>query len=375
MSLAARLSIDLDAIVANWRALDALSPPATETAAVVKANAYSCGAAQVAPALARAGVRTFFVALPEEGATLRRAVGPTPVIYILGGYPLADTTNHLDTPLSPLPTGGRAREGARFTPDTNLYPAHDLRPVLNSGPQAAAWFRAHPQAACAVQLDTGMNRLGMEAAELATLGLLPDSVRLVMSHLACADVPDHPQTPAQLAEFLRLTEGLAIPHSLAATAGTLLGPDYQFDLTRPGVGLYGGAPFTAGRPTLSLHLPIIQIRDVAPGETVGYGATWTAPRPACIATLASGYADGLIRAMGTRAVGYIDGQPLPFAGRVSMDLITLDVTDCPAAAPGTMVEVLGPHQGIDDLAAAAGTIGHEVLTSLGSRYARRYTGG
>ena len=134
-------------------------------------------------------------------------------------------------------------------------------------------------------------------------------------------------------------------------------------------------PFTAARPVVALDLPIIQIRDLAPGETIGYGASWTAARPSRIATLSSGYADGLIRAIGNRAMGYIDGQPLPFAGRVSMDLITLDVTDCPTATPGQMVEILGSHQSIDDLAAAAGTIGHEILTSLGSRYARRYTGG
>jgi alanine racemase len=275
--------------------------------------------------------------------------------------------------------GGRVREGGRIEADHHLYPTHNLRPVLNSAAQAAAWFRDHAGAACAIQLDTGMNRLGMEAAEFASLGPLPASVQLVMSHLACADEPGHPQNPAQLAEFTRLTEALPdIPRSLTATAGILLGPGYHSHMTRPGIGLYGGWPFTAAQPVVSLHLPIIQIREVAPGETVGYGAAWRAARRSRIATLSSGYADGLIRAMGANAVnggatGYLDGQPLPFAGRVSMDLIGLDVTDCPAAAPGAMVEILGPHQSIDDLAAAAGTIGHEILTSLGSRYRRRYT--
>ena len=383
MNLAGRLAIDLGAIAANWRALDALSAPEVETAAVVKADAYGCGAAEIGPALARAGARSFFVALPGEGAELRQALGPDPTIYILGGYAPPSPPSATQ---SPPPAGGRVREGnrieeaARIDPDSPLYPTHDLRPVLNSAAQAAAWFRDHPRAPCAIQLDTGMNRLGMAAAEFATLGPLPPAVRLVMSHLACADQPGHHRNPAQLAEFTRQTEALpGIPRSLAATAGILLGPGYHAHMTRPGIGLYGGWPFTAARPVVTLHLPIIQIHDLAPGQAVGYGAAWRAERRARIATLSGGYDDGLIRALGANArnggaTGFIDGQPLPFAGRVSMDLITLDVTDCPAAAPGAMVEIVGPHQSIDDLAAAAGTIGHEILTSLGSRYRRRYTG-
>ncbi|HSF94973.1 MAG TPA: alanine racemase [Thermohalobaculum sp.] len=369
MTLAGDLTIDLSAIAANWRALDALSAPQVQTAAVVKADAYGCGAARVGPALARAGVRTFFVAVPGEGVALRAAVGPGPDIYILAGY-----APHLPpgAAQSPPPAGGRDREGA---PEASLYAAHSLRPVLNSAPQADAWFRDCPGAPCAIQLDTGMNRLGMEADEFAALGPLPEAVRLVMSHLACADEPDHALNAVQLAAFARMTAGLGLPCSLAATGGILLGAPYHHAMTRAGVGLYGGLPFAAARPAVSLHLPIIQIRDVAAGEAVGYGANWTARRAARIATLSGGYADGLIRAMGGGAKGFIDGQPLPFAGRVSMDLITLDVTDCPSAAPGTMVELIGPHQSVDDLAAAAGTIGYEILTSLGSRYTRRYTGG
>ncbi len=372
LALSGDLAIDLDAIAANWRALDALSAPAVETAAVVKADAYGCGAAQVAPALARAGARTFFVALPDEAAALRQILGPDPTIYILGGYAPASPPHATQ---SLPPAGGRVREGVRIEANQHLYSAHNLRPVLNSAAQAAAWFGDHASATCAIQLDTGMNRLGMEAAEYTSLGLLPASVQLVMSHLACAEAPGHPQNPAQLAEFTRLTESLRdIPLSFAATGGILLGPDYQFDMTRAGIGLYGGLPFAAARPVATLHLPIIQIRDIAPGETVGYDAAWRATRPSRIATLSGGYADGLIRGMGGGATGYLDGRPLPFAGRVSLDLITLDVTDCPATAPGAMVEILGPHQSVDDLAAAAGTIGHEILTSLGSRYRRRYTG-
>jgi len=370
VTLAGELSIDLAAIAANWRALDALSGPTTETAAVVKADAYGCGAARVGPALARAGARTFFVALPAEGATLRAALGAGPDIYILAGYPAALPTS---AAAPPPPLRGRVGErGATSADEPALYRTHSLRPVLNSAPQAAAWFRDHPGAPCAIQLNTGMNRLGMEPAEFASLGPLPATVRLAMSHFACADEPGHPLTPSQVAEFHRLTEGIPLPRSLAATGGILLGGEAHFDMTRAGIGLYGGQPVAGARPAVALHLPIIQIREVASGAAVGYGATWKATRPSRIATLSGGYADGLIRAMGSRATGFLNGQPLPFAGRVSMDLITLDVTACPEAAPGAMVEILGPHQTVDALATAAGTIGYEILTSLGSRYQRRY---
>lgn len=347
MSLRARLTVDLDAIVANWRALDGLTGPGCETAAVVKADGYGCGAAEVGRALVRAGVRTFFVAVAAEGEALRAVVGPAPAIYVLGGY---------------------SRETMA------RYMASDLRPVLNSAEQARAWFSDRPGAAAAVQVDTGMNRLGMEADELASLGTLPGAVRLVMSHMGCADDPPHGLNGAQLAEFRRLTDGLGAPRSLSATAGMLLGPDYCFDLARPGIGLYGGWPLTQARPVVSLEAPVIQVRDLEQGESVGYAAAWAAQRPSRIATIGLGYADGVIRATGGRGRAFIGGRPVPFAGRVSMDLITLDVTGVPCAA-GAMVEILGPHQGIDDLADAAGTIGHEILTSLGGRYRREYVGG
>ena len=191
---------------------------------------------------------------------------PIPVIYILGGY---------------------ARETVA------RYAAHDLRPVLNSAEQARTWAADRPGAPAAVQIDTGMNRLGMEAVEFAGLGPLPDAVVLVMSHLGCADEPGHPLNEAQLAEFRRLTDGLGRPRSLSATAGLLLGPDWHFQMTRPGIGLYGGWPFAQARPVVRLEAPIIQIRDLAPGERVGYAASWTAGRPSRIATIGLGYADGV----------------------------------------------------------------------------------
>ena len=342
-SLAARLTVDLEALATNWAALDALSGYTVETAAVVKGDGYGCGAVQVGQALRRDGVGTFFVAVPSEGMILREAIGPDPVIYVLGGYGQDDLFD---------------------------YRLHDLRPVLNSGGQARAWF-TDDNGPCAIQLDTGMNRLGMEAGEFAALGPLPGTVDLIISHMGNADDPAHPMNAQQLAEFHRMVAGQDCRLSLSATAGLLIGPEYHFDMVRMGIGLYGGWPFADAQRVVTVEAPVIQVRDVQAGESVGYGATWIAQRPSRIATLSAGYADGLIRALGNGAQVYLDGQPVPLAGRVSMDLITLDVTDLDCKS-GDMVEILGPNQSIDGLARAAGTIGHEILTSLGSRYQRSY---
>ena len=381
MTLTGRLTVDLSALAENWRALDRASGTA-ETAAVVKADGYGCGLVEAGRALAGAGARTFFVATVAEGAALRAALGAGPVIHVLAGYPVPEGG-----------TGGEAAQARRRPPATHpsgggparpapadageeaaLFAEADLVPVLNAPEQVAAW-RAGPDGPCVLQLDSGMNRLGLEPAELAALGAPPPGTRLVMSHLACADEPGHPMNGAQLRTFRGMTDGLGLPRSLAATGGTLLGPDYAFDLVRPGVGLYGGLPFAEARQVVSLHLPILQLREVAPGEAVGYGATWRAARPSRIATLSGGYADGLHRLLSNRAQGFVEGVACPFAGRVSMDLIGLDVTDAPAARAGGWVEILGPHQGVDTLAEAAETIGYEVLTSLGARYARTHLSG
>ncbi len=342
-SLSARLHVDLEALTANWAALDALSAPETETAAVVKGDGYGCGAVQVGQALRRDGVRTFFVAVPSEGVILREAIGPDPIIYILGGYGQDELFD---------------------------YQMNDLRPVLNSAVQTKAWFQ-DDNGPCAIQIDSGMNRLGMEPDEFASLGTLPETVDLIMSHMGNADDPGHPMNAQQLAEFTRVLAGQNVKLSLSATAGLLLGPEYHFDMVRMGIGLYGGWPYEDARRVVDVTSPIIQIRELNEGENVGYGATWVAARPSRIATISAGYADGLIRAMGAGASVFWNGQPIPFAGRVSMDLITLDVTDF-ECQPGDRVEILGPHQSIDDLAKAAGSIGHEILTSLGRRYCRTY---
>ncbi len=341
----ARLTIDLEALTANWKALDALST--CETAAVVKADGYGLNMVRVARALAGAGARQFFVAVAEEGAALRKALGHGPRISVFSGHMAGDTA---------------------------LIRDHDLVPMLNSIDQMLRHVEGLPGHAFGIQLDSGMNRLGMEPEEWAALRdiALSQNPTLVMSHLACADEPDHPMNARQLNEFRAMTDGIDVPRSLAATGGLLLGPGYHFDLTRPGIGLYGGRPFEAALPVVSLDLPVIQVRDLQVGETVGYGNSWTAQRPSRVATVSAGYADGLIRAMGPRAQTLCRGRICPVVGRVSMDLITVDVTDL--EHPPETLSLLDDRQTVDDLADAAGTIGYEILTSLGRRYHRRYLG-
>lgn len=339
------LTIDLDAVAANWRALAGMSRG--QTGAVVKANAYGCGVAEVGARLAREGARCFFVATAEEGATLRKTLGQGPDINVFSGHMASDTALIRDLVLTPM---------------------------LNSPEQAARHRAALPDRPYGVQLDTGMNRLGMEAPDWAATRteLEAGPLTLVMSHLACADEPDHPMNAAQLAAFVAMTQGVSAPRSFAATGGILLGPEYHFDLTRPGVGLYGGAPFGDARPVVALSLPVVQIRDVEIGETVGYAASFTAERSTKIATVSAGYADGLIRYMSNAATLFAGDAPCALVGRVSMDLLTVDVTDL-SDVPDHL-DILGPHQGVDDLATVAGTIGYEILTALGRRYERRYLG-
>ncbi len=339
----ATLTIDLDALTSNWRALDAQTE--AQTAAVVKADGYGLGADRVARALMRAGVDRFFVAVAEEGAALRQAVGPKPEINVFAGH---------------------------MAGDTDMISDMQLTPMLNSIDQIVRHLEALPNHPFGIQLDTGMNRLGLEEPEWAAVAetVLVRKPTLVMSHLACADEPEHPMNPQQLATFKRLTDGINVPRSLAATGGILLGSDYHFDLTRPGVGLYGGMPFVEATPVVGLSIPVIQIRDVAAGETVGYANSWIAKRDSRVATISAGYADGLIRAMGAGVEVFGEDTHCPVIGRVSMDLITVDVTDAPQE-PKTL-ELLGQHQSVDTVADAAGTIGYEILTSLGARYYRRY---
>ncbi len=345
---AGTLTIDLDALFSNWRALDAISEHGTETGAVVKADAYGLGAARVAGFLAARGVDTFFVALASEGVAVRRATGPKAEIFVFSGH----------------------MEG-----DSDLLAAHDLTPLLNAPDQVARHVAMLPGRAFGLQLDTGMNRLGMESDAFASIRaeVLELGPSLIMSHLACGDDPEHPQNKAQLKAFHAMTDGTGVRRSLAATAGILLDAAYHFDLCRPGIGIYGGWPFLSATPVVRLSAPVIQVRNLDVGAAVGYGGAWQVTRKSRIATLSAGYADGFLRAAGSgRLSAFADGVACPLAGRVSMDLITVDVTDLDRV-PDRM-DLICEHQNIDRIAEGAGTIGHEVLTSLGARYERVYTG-
>lgn len=341
-----KLTIDLDALVANWQALDART--ACATAAVVKADAYGLGMARVARALAKAGARQFFVAVAEEGAALRQALGPDADIFVFSGH---------------------------MPGDADMIGDMHLTPMINSLDQLIRHVEALPGHGFGIQLDSGMNRLGMEPDEWAAVRevALGQNPALIMSHLACADEAAHPMNAAQLATFREMTADTGVPLSLAATGGCLMDADFHFDLTRPGIGLYGGQPFEDARPVVTLDIPVIQTRRVAPGETVGYGNTYTATRETRIATIAAGYADGIHRIMGPKTVLYAEDVPCPVAGRISMDLIGVDITDL-GHDPASL-RLLGAEQGVDDLADNAGTIGYEILTSMGARYDRRYIGG
>lgn len=343
---ASELTIDLNALAANWRALDELSAAGVETAAVVKADGYGLDAARVAQKLLDVGVTTFFTAVAEEAQIVRKAVGDTPDIFVFSGH---------------------------MAGDTERLQSANLIPLLNSPQQVVRHFSDAPGHPFGAQLDSGMNRLGLEPEDWAALrsDLMDAGPRLVMSHLACADEPNHPMNAQQLRAFSEMTEGVA-RRSLAATGGILLGPEYHFELTRPGIGLYGGLPFANAMPVVQIEAPIIQTRTVRPFETVGYANSWEAKVESQVATISAGYADGLIRDMGAKAQVFAGDIPCPVIGRVSMDLITVDVTHLDDIPPS--LYILGAHQTVDNLAEAAGTIGYEILTSLSSRYARRYQG-
>ena len=361
------LTIDLGALAANYHQLRDLAAPA-ECAAVVKADAYGLGVDQAAPALWRAGCKTFFVATLTEAETLR-ALLPEAVIYVFNGL---------------LPR----------TAET--FHTFGLRPVLNSADEIREWAGycagAGEKLPCAVHIDSGMNRLGLSPAEVDTVAGIAElwpalTLSLVMSHLACADDQTHAKNAAQRRIFetlrARLPQALT---SLANSAGILLGPDFAYDLVRPGIALYGGHPQRRGenpfRSVVHLKGRILQVRDVPAGDTIGYGATRTLARPSRVAVVSAGYADGLFRALSTKdgeegLVVYLDAHAAPILGRISMDLITVDVTRVPEALSrrGEWVELLGPHVSAHELAIHAGTIDYEVLTNLGRRAIRRYIGG
>ena len=355
--------VDLAAITENWRALAGRAAGAA-CAAVVKADAYGLGAAEIAPALSRAGCTTFFVASPDEGVALRRALGRAEAeILVLDG----DVE------------GAAAR-----------YDRHRLTPVLGAMDALAAWGRhARDRGGrrAALMLDTGMTRLGLGAAEAATIAAEPDflagiDLAWVMSHLACADTPSHPLNARQKAAFDALRVRLPdAPASLANSAGIFLGPGFHYDLLRPGAALYGLSVVTGRanpmKRAVRLQARILQPRIVDTETPVGYGADRLIVAGSTLATIAMGYADGLPRALGDRGSGRIGGTPAPFAGRVSMDLATLDVTGIAPelVRPGCVVDLIDDDHDADALAAEAGTIGYEILARIGGRVRRIYRGG
>lgn len=356
---AAILTIDLGAVVANWCLLRDCVAPA-DCAAVVKADAYGLGAARVAPALAAAGCRRFFVAMPDEAVALR-AVLPEVEIACFGG----------------LPAGAEA-----------VFREHRIVPVLNHLGEIARWSayarRTGGPLPAIVHLDTGMNRLGLGPDERADLAEQPErlvgiDVRCWISHLACADQPTHWLTAAQLGRFrLALAALPPAPASLANSAGIFRGRALRFDRVRPGAALYGVNPTPESanpmQGTIVLEGRILQVRAVDRPMTVGYGAAHFVARKGRIATISVGYADGYGRALSGRGHVFVAGRPAAVVGRVSMDLITADVTNIPdhLIQPGGLVELIGPHRPVDQIADEAGTIGYEILTSLGRRYHRRW---
>jgi alanine racemase len=360
---AARLTVRLGAVAANFRTVQRLSGPAA-VAGVVKADAYGMGMVPVARKLAAIGCDTYFVARLEEGVALRPIV-PEARIFVLDGAP----------------------------PDA--VPAlisHRLTPVLNSLAEIAAWNAAaltmQADLDAVVHIDTGMNRLGLSAGELGVLATESarrlDGLRIVlwMSHLACADDPDAKLNRVQLDRFHTALAMLPpAPASLSSSGGVLLGKDYAFDMVRPGLGLYGGNPQPA-RPNpfatvALLHGRILQLRPLGEGESVGYGATFRTTRPTVLAVAGLGYTDGLMRVLAGRGAGAIGGVRVPIAGRVSMDLITLDVTDVPDGKRrvGAEIEFFGDTITLEEIAAAANTASYEILTAMSRRVPHLYEDG
>ena len=360
------LTVDLDAIVANWRKLEKMAVPA-ECAGVIKANAYGCGLDPVARALAAAGCKNFFVATLEEARAARAAL-PSAAIYVLNGF---------------------------FQNCGDAFAKIDARPVIGDLNELAEWDvfcrRSGWSGGAAIHIDTGMNRLGLSVSEAQ--GIIPrinagdHGITLVMSHLASAEQLNHPLNARQLAAFREIASLFSgVPASLSNSSGIFLGAAFQFDLVRPGAALYGINPTPEAdnpmRQVVDLKARIVQIRNVEKGETVGYGGTWTARRPTRLAIIAAGYADGYFRAAsandGTRgAEVVVAGKRCAVAGRISMDLTAIDVTDLEknAARRGHMVTLIGEGITVDEVAHHFGTIGYEVMTSLGRRFARIYKGG
>lgn len=348
------VEVDLDALAENYARLSRAAAPG-RCGAVVKADAYGLGIGPVARRLSAEGCREFFVATPVEGVELRRLL-PQAEIFVMEGL------------------GGSDREA---------FLAAGLVPVINTLGDLEVWDDVGPMA---LHIDTGMNRLGLTLDEAEQLGAAApgrgaSEIRCLMTHLACADEPDHPLNRRQLEAFSRVRRHWPkAGTSIGNSAGVLLGNGFASDIARPGIALYGGNPFVADEnpmvPVVSVRARILELHDVGSGETVGYGASFVAESPRRIATVGIGYADGYHRSLGNRGVAEVAGVRVPVVGRVSMDLVCLDVGDLPrdAVAEGDWATMIGGGVTLEELAALAGTINYELLTSLGHRLERRYLG-
>ena len=350
-----RVHIDIGAVVENWRMFSRRAAPG-KAAAVVKADSYGLGAARIAPALARAGCTRFYVAWAREGIELRKAVGANVEIAVFHG-PASDTVEE--------------------------FVAFNLEPVLNSLEQIDIWRgRTNMQRAYSLHVDTGMNRLGVSKSDWAEAARQAPSPHYLLSHLARAD-EQHAMNASQLEQFGKAASlwpqtPHKPPRSLSATGGAYLGPTFTLDEVRPGIGLYGGGPVPsegpAPRTVVTLTTPILQVRRVGRGETVGYGSTWASDGDRTLATVGLGYADGFLRAASNRGNAVVGGVRRPIVGRVSMDLIVVDVTGT-NTKPGDEIEFLGPNMPLTEVASAMGTIDYELLTRIGSRVERTWSGG
>lgn len=354
------LTIDLGALRDNYLSLRAMAPSAI-TSAVVKADAYGLGADVVAPMLYDAGCRHFFVAHIDEAIALRLRIPGNAEIFVLNGLQPGNETS---------------------------CAAMNITPVINSLEQLAQW---NSQASAlgkplpaALQVDTGMSRLGMAPSELETLKTSPQlldgiDITFVMSHMACADEPDHAANADQLGMMRKLAQMFPdVPVCFANSGGIFLGADYHNAIMRPGIALYGGAPSTIRpnpmKPVVRLDVAVVQTRTVPAGTLVGYGGSLRTTGETRLATLAAGYADGLPRSLSNSGAAYFNGVRLPIAGRVSMDSISIDISALPEGTltHGSLVQLIGTDQSLEDIAADAGTIAYEILTGLGHRYRRTY---
>lgn len=361
------LTVDLDAVAHNWRYLSNLCAPAA-CSAVVKADAYGLGAVQVVERLYREGCRDFMVATLAEALDLRAGLSFTPNIYVLSGI---------------------------FPGEERICIENNIIPTLVSVEMFDRWLVAAEEsgATAVLKVDTGMGRMGLSESELAALvgrkGVLDRAgITLVISHMACADTPEHPLNQQQLTRFQNVREKLKadypnLKYSLANSAACLLGEDFHFDMVRPGLALYGVYPSASReadlQATFTLSLSIVQLNQLQKGESAGYGATFVADKETCLAVVAGGYADGIFRALGESSHVFIDGRRAPIVGRVSMDSILVDLSgfglEQKSMEDWPRVELIGPHQTVERLSEESGVFCYEILTSLGQRFERVYLGG